>query len=159
MWCINLLWAYQPVMPAMWLYWQESETGISLMLPNGGRAHVSKHFATAVTLLLALGYQQNSVKVHPFLMSPTTVRELMVCDRGEHFTHRPEGYEVSHFDWRDMTSTSETPVQTWSRTVMQETTSGLDVRWQLNYHAATEMVCELLISCSPMQVTQSELWK
>ena len=58
-----------------------------------------------------------------------------------------------------MTSTSETPVQTWSRTVMQETTSGLDVRWQLNYHAATEMVCELLISCSPMQVTQSELWK
>lgn len=68
------------------------------MLPNGGRAHVSKYFATAVTFFLALGYQQNSVKVHIFLMSPTTVREPMVCDRGEHFTHGPEGYEVSHFD-------------------------------------------------------------
>lgn len=58
-------------MPAMWLYWQESKTDISLMLPNGGGAHASKYRTGALTLLLTLSHQQNLVIVHPFLMSPT----------------------------------------------------------------------------------------
>lgn len=59
------------------------------MLPNGGRAHVSKYHPTALPFLLALNSQQNSATLHPFLMSPTTVRKMRkMMERGisEDFT-------------------------------------------------------------------------
>lgn len=146
---------HEHITPAMWLYWQESNTGISIMLPDGGRAHVSKYCASALTFSLALSYQQNSFTEHPFLVS---VRELMECDRSEEFTPRSERFELSPFwlAWHDLHIWD--PVQARSRTVTQVTASEFGCLPAAQLPHGHRRYLSRFISCSPMQVTQSELW-
>lgn len=141
-------------MPAMWLHWQEFITGISLMCPSGGGAHIHiilSYSCAGFTSTQLWGITRQMDNTHFADNSEEKLRgAAQVTISRPHL----KDWSCLFFDGRDTTSSCETRRWHGAGESSGQPPAGLDVRRQLNYQSAWgEAVSESLISGSPMQVT------
>lgn len=114
-------------MPAMWLHWQEFITGISLMRPSGGGAHVHiilSYSCAGFTSTQLWGITRQMDNTH-FSCRRQQWRKITGRGTSDDFTAPPEGLELSLFwrAWHDLLVWDTALVQ--SGRVERATTGGV----------------------------------